>query len=140
MNPPAAIGLTDSNGNFALIVAPGSYTVTVTAAGYNTASQPVSVKSGQRQTLSFKLTSSTATGSVAGNVSDGLTGSPIAGAIVTVSNGLTTVSDLNGNYSFPAVLSGSYTVTVSAIGYVSQSQVISVKPGHQTTQNFQLAQ
>jgi hypothetical protein len=139
MTPPAAIGLTDSNGNFTLIVPPGSYTVTVTAAGYNSASQSVSVRSGQRQTLSFKLTSTTASGSIAGNVSDAWSGSPIAGATLRLSNGLTTVTDLNGNYSFPLVLSGSYTITASAIGYVGQSQAITVKPGHQTTQNFQLA-
>lgn len=130
MTPPAAIGLTDSNGNFALIVAPGSYTVTVTAAGYNSASQSVTVKSGQRQTLSFKLTSMTASGSVAGNVSDASSGIPIPGAMVTLSNGLATVTDLNGNFSFAVVLDGSYTLTVSATNYVAQSIPVTVKTAH----------
>lgn len=139
MTPPAAVGISDSNGNFALIVPPGSYTVTATATGYNSASQAVTVKSGSRQGISFKLTSIAAYGSIAGSVTDANTGTPIAAATITLSDGLVAVSDLNGNYSFAVVLVGTYTITASATGYVSQSQAITVKPGHQTTQNFQLA-
>lgn len=130
MTPPAATGLTDSNGNFALMAAAGSYTVTVTAAGYNSASQQVTVRSGQRQTLSFKLTSNPGFGSITGYVSDWTTGGPIAGAMVTLSNGPATVTDATGYFSLPVVLAGTYTITFSALNYVPASFAVTVKTGH----------
>ncbi|HEY9288983.1 MAG TPA: carboxypeptidase-like regulatory domain-containing protein [Candidatus Dormibacteraeota bacterium] len=139
VSPSGASTTTDINGNFSLGVSPGTYTVTASAVGYNSASQTVTVSGGQSLVLSFKLVALTATGSIKGTVMDSVTAAAIAGATVGLSNGLVTITDLNGNYSFAAVLYGNYTITASATGYLSQSQPITVKPGHQTTLNFQLA-
>ncbi len=138
LSPGGATTITDVNGNFSFGVNPGTYTVTASAAGYNSVSQTVTVTGGQTQIVNFKLVSLTATGSIKGIVTDSVTAAAIAGATVRLSNGLATVTDLNGNFSFPAVLYGTYTITASAIGYVGQTQQVIVKPGHLTTINFQL--
>ncbi|HAE58716.1 MAG TPA: hypothetical protein DCG54_04195, partial [Anaerolineae bacterium] len=88
---------------------------------------------------SFKFPSCTTgpTGTLSGTVSEGAT--PIAGATVSVSGGVSTVTDASGNY---AVLlpPGSYTVTASKYGYLD-----AVVPGVVitdsviTTQDFDLA-
>lgn len=139
LSPSGAKALTDTNGNFSFSVAPGSYTVTASAATYSSASQTVTVNGGQRQTLSFKLTSITAYGDIAGTVVDSLTQAPIVGATVRLSNGLARVTDLNGGFSYTIVLNGSYTLTVSALGYVTQSLPVSVKSGHTTNVRVSLA-
>jgi uncharacterized membrane protein len=139
LSPAPAMTTSDVNGNYTLAVNPGTYTVTASAAGYSSASQTVTVNGGQSQIVNFKLISLTATGSIKGTVTDNLTTKAIAGATISLSNGLATVTDVNGNFSFSAVLDGTYTITASAIGYVAQSQPVIVKPGHLTTINFQLA-
>jgi uncharacterized surface anchored protein len=139
LSPGGATSITDVNGNFSLGVSPGTYTVTASTTGYNSASQTVTVNGGQSQIVNFKLVSLTATGSIKGILTDSVTAAAIAGATVRLSNGLAILTDVNGNFSFPAVLYGTYTITASAVGYVSQSQPVTVKPGHLTTINFQLA-
>jgi len=139
LSPGGAAAITDVNGNFSFGVNPGTYSVTASATGYSSAGQTVTVNGGQNQIITFKLVSLTATGSIKGFVTDSVTAAVIAGATVRLSNGLATVTDLNGNFSFPAVLYGTYTITASANGYVGQTQQVIVKPGHQTTINFQLA-
>jgi thermitase len=78
-----------------------------------------------------------ATGSIAGKVTDDADSSPIAGA--TVSDGIrTALTDTNGQYIIPDVPEGSYTVTASAAGYSTSSQVILVVAGQTTTADFAL--
>jgi Carboxypeptidase regulatory-like domain/CarboxypepD_reg-like domain len=137
LSPGGASVLTDANGNFSVSVDPGSYTVAASAATYNSASQTVSVNSGQKTTLSFKLVSITAYGSLAGSVSDSATKAPVVGATVTLSDGLIRVTDGSGNFAYSIVLNGTYTLTVSALGYATQSQVVTIRAGHTT--NVQIA-
>ena len=137
VSPGGASTLTDANGNYSLNVSAGTYTVTASAPMYNSSSQTVTVKPGQRLPLNFKLTSITAYGSITGTVTDANTSAPIAGATVALSNGLMRITDANGNFSYSIVLNGTYTLTVSAAGYVTQSQAVTVKAGHNT--NVQVA-
>jgi hypothetical protein len=137
VSPGGMSALTDVNGNFSFTVAPGTYTVTASAVNYNSASQGVTVSSGQKTSLAFRLGSTTAIGNITGTVTDALTQAPIVGATVTLSNGLIRVTDTNGNFSYTIVLAGSYTLTVSAPGYTTQSQPVAVKAGHTT--NVQIA-
>ena len=139
LSPGGAATSTDVTGNYSVAVNPGTYTVTASAAGYSSASQTVTVNGGQNQFVTFKLVSLIATGSIKGIVTDSMTATAIPGATVRLSNGLATITDVGGNFSFPVVLYGTYTITASAIGYVGQSQPVTVKPGPLTTINFQLA-
>jgi len=137
LSPGGATTLTDTNGNFSFGVNAGTYTVTASAAGYNSASQTVTVGNGKSVTVNFKLVLVTAYGSLAGTVTDGATKSPILGATVSLSDGMIRVTDLNGNFAYSIVLNGTYTLTVSALDYVTQSQVVTIKPGRTT--NLQIA-
>jgi carboxypeptidase family protein len=137
LSPGGASALTDASGNFSFGVSSGTYTVTASATTYNSASQSVTVGSGQKALVAFKLVSITAYGSLTGAVTDSATKAPIVGATVTLSNGMIRVTDVNGSFSYAIVLNGTYTLTVSALGYLTQSQTVSIKPGH--TANVQVA-
>ncbi len=139
VSPSGKSALTDANGNFSISVYPGSYTVTASAATYNSASQPVTVAGGQKATIAFRLISIAAFGSLTGKVIDSATRAPIAGATVTLSDGMIRTTDVNGNFSYAIVLNGTYTVTVSALGYVTQSQSVTITPGHTTYVQIALA-
>lgn len=132
-SPGGATATTDVNGNYTLGVAAGAYTVTASNPTYNSASQSGTAKAGQSLIVNFKLVSITAYGSLSGTVTDAATRAPIAGATVMLSNGMIRTTDLNGNFSYSIVLNGSYTLTVSALGYVSQNLSVTIKPGHTTT-------
>jgi hypothetical protein len=139
VSPTGPSAVADANGNFSITVNPGSYTLTASSPTYNSASQTVTVAGGQKATVAFRLTSIAAFGSLTGRVIDGATRAPIAGATVTLSNGLIRTTDLNGNFSYSIVLNGTYTLTVSAVGYVTQSKAVTITPNHTTYVQIVLA-
>jgi hypothetical protein len=70
----------------------------------------------------------------------GSAASPADGDLLPLfGNAGTTTTDNGGNYVLGDVLPGTYTVTVSAPGYVSQSTQVTVTAGLTTDQNFALA-
>ena len=75
-------------------------------------------------------------GEIRGVVKDVATGETVVGASVMVAEGKVAVTDINGNYSIK-VDSGSYTVSISYVGFEPQKQKIKVgsKP---VTINFSL--
>jgi len=80
---------------------------------------------------------------ISGQVTSAASGLPIAGASVTLSNGLTTTTDSNGDYSLsgpPASLAGgtSYTVTAAASGYSTGSSPVTPVWGGTSTVSFSL--
>jgi thermitase len=78
-----------------------------------------------------------ATGSIVGKVTDAGDAASIVGAMV--SDGETTApTDTNGQYVISDVPEGNYTVTASAAGYSTYSQVVSVVAAQTTTANFGL--
>jgi hypothetical protein len=76
-------------------------------------------------------------GSVAGIVTDASTEDPIVGANVTV-NGSSDITDAVGHYNITDLPVGTYTVTVSAEGYESSSDTITVTAGGTTSFNVAL--
>jgi len=80
---------------------------------------------------------------ISGTITSTATGNPIAGATVTLSNGLTTTTDAHGNYSLsgvPGVLTGgsSYTLTASAAGFTTGSAKVTPTTGVTNTVNLSL--
>ncbi len=75
---------------------------------------------------------------ISGTVTSNATKQPIAGATVTLGNGLTTTTDSSGNYVFATVGAGTYNVTASATGYMSSTQSITTSTGVSATANFAL--
>jgi hypothetical protein len=76
-------------------------------------------------------------GSLSGNVSS--SGSPLEGARVVVE---TTpqyrMTGANGNYNFPYLPAGTYTVTASKTGFAPVSHTVTITAGQAATQNFAL--
>ena len=82
------------------------------------------------------------TGQIAGVVTDADTGEPLPGVNVVI-DGTTrgASSDIDGNYVIQNVSPGTYSLTASFIGFVSQQVTgITVTPGETTTVNFELGQ
>ncbi|MGH2657205.1 MAG: carboxypeptidase regulatory-like domain-containing protein [Actinomycetota bacterium] len=79
-------------------------------------------------------------GSVEGTVTDAATGSPIEGARVEAVGPITrtVMTDATGHYSFPVLSVGSYEVTASKFGYLSQTATVQVNEAETTTQDFAL--
>ncbi len=133
--------VTDLNGNYTISVAPGTYTVTATAAGYNAASASgVLVTSGATTAKNFALTPTAVqivNGTITGRVTDASSTLPISGATVSA-GGQSNVTDLNGNYTI-SIVPGTYTVKVTATDYgTGRASGITVTSGATTVQNFSL--
>ena len=75
---------------------------------------------------------------IGGTITDSRTGSPIAGAPVSLSNGATTATDSRGNYVFGGLATGSYSVTSAPTGYNAGSVSAAVNIGVSATANLAL--
>jgi len=139
LSPSGLTTSTNGSGNYIFgSVAPGTYTIAASASGFHSASASVSVTSGHNSVVNLKLQPMATTGSLVGTVK-GSNAKGLAGATVTVSpGGLSTATDSSGYYAFASLLPGTYTVTVSAPGYLTQSATVTVQAGHTTKANFSL--
>jgi hypothetical protein len=113
--------------------------VTASHTGFFSSTQTATVTGGATTTLNFKLATG---GKLAGTVKNS-SGAAISGATVKISGGsiatsvsLTTSS--TGAYSTNFIPVGTYTITVSATGFTSQSKTATVNTGQTTTVNFVL--
>lgn len=126
---------TDADGRYTLpgLPAPGSYVLTVTADGYETATVQTTVAGGANRFVSTTVLSAGTT-RISGTITDGT--SPLGGATVSltvdgqqVSTGTPTVGEVGhfviDNLPTPAT----YIITVSKDGYGQVSQVIDLTPG-----------
>ena len=106
----------------------GDYAIAYTQAGYVSATQQVHIAAGRRLDVGTIVLQPLADyGLLQGRVTDGVTGSPIGGAVVDANgNGVTTASD----GSFQLVLPpGAITIAVTAAGYAPVSATGMVAAG-----------
>jgi len=119
---------TNSTGGYSLSLAPGSYSVTASASGFLPKAQSVTVPLGGWVTVNFALSRSLAV--IKGTVVNNLLGTAIAGATVSLSpGGWSAKTSPTGTFAFPDLSPGTYTVTASAPGYRSTSEILSVSGG-----------
>jgi hypothetical protein len=112
------------------------------AAGEATKAPPAEarpVTTPPRVAPSIVLPQSLARGQVQGQVVDGRTGKPVAGASVTLSGGGSVVTDSRGNYRMDNVAAGSYDITVSRPGYLGQTRKMRIEAGKTATADFKLS-
>ena len=131
---------TDGGGNYAFSgVAPGSYTVTASAGGHTTQTASVTVTAGTLSTKNFALVPTA--GSISGTVKDAQTSAGLVGASVTCTCGGSATTGAGGTYSIANVAPGTYSMTFSATGYVSQTiPGVVVTAGHVTTESLSLTE
>ena len=131
----------DTNGNYTFANVPtGTYTITGSQNGYQTASnQNVSVSSGVNTVSNLVLTAAS-TGTISGTVTNS-TGTAIAHATVSYSGGsATATTNVAGTYTL-TVPPGMYSVIAAAAGFLAASQQnVSVSPSTTTTVDFALTQ
>ncbi len=136
----SSVATTDVTGGYSISIAPGTYTVTASAAGNVAQSVPgVVVTSGATTVQNFALNPvPVANGTITGTVTDAVSTAAITGATVTA-GGITATTNAAGGYSI-SIAPGTYTVTASAAGHVAQSVAgVIVSSGATTVQNFALA-
>lgn len=126
--------ITDAGGRFDLgAVSPGSYTLTIQKTGYSTITSNLTLAGGQTVIVNQELRQSgafqdTTLGSLNGAVINAKTGTPLAGATIALSNGLSSTSAANGTFSISSVPRGNYTATVSAPGFTAQTYFFAFSP------------
>ena len=105
---------TDSNGDYALTLADGTYTVTASMSGYIANTANVAVNGAAETGVDIALTPFAGTTYiVTGKVTNASNGSNIVGAQIQVGGSTLAITDNNGNYSI-ALPDGTYTITASA--------------------------
>lgn len=136
--------ITNADGEYAIYdVTPGEYVLTATAAGFEAAFQAVTVKEGETSTANFALQPiKPDTGHITGRVTNAVDGTGINGAEIssgeTVLTTTTTVNSVTGVYALPDLSVGDYTLTASATGFESLSQIVTVIENETTIANFRL--
>jgi hypothetical protein len=122
-------------------LAPGTYTISVTAGGFRAASTTRTVAAGADNWGSVSLTRGGATGSLIGVVYRGTdTSARIAGASVRLGTGQAATADASGVYRFTAVGEGAVTITASASGYLAKSITRTIAPGAENWGSVGLSQ
>jgi hypothetical protein len=135
--PEACWNTTGTNGNWVFYnIGVGKYKVTATMVGYLPNSTWVCVCNGQTSCciLSLQVVSVPSQGNLMVTVVDAATSNPIVGANVSIvgpETGWNTTGS-NGNWTFYNVQAGSYTVTASMAGYLSNSTSAVVYQGQTT--------
>ncbi len=120
--PSTATTTADASGNYSFgNLANGVYTVTPSKAGYSftPSSQSVTISGSSATAINFAI-AALPTYTVSGSITPSASGS---GATVTLTSvgdagtNATVTADSSGNFSFPSVLSASYTITPSKTGF-----------------------
>lgn len=119
------------DGSFLVPLAPGSWTLRVTAFGHEPVEVPVTVAAGEARTEAITLTAE-ASGTVAGTVI-GPDGEPVAEAQVQVQETpLSATTDADGRFTITAVPTGDWTVRVAADGFRTERRAVTVTTGQTT--------
>jgi len=128
-----------SDGAYEIVDLAGNFTLQVSAFGYQSSSQPVSIAAGGTTTVDVALTPVPG-GMVSGTVTVQGSGSPVAGATVEiVGTPLAQASDGSGDYAHLSVPSGGYTVRCSALGYNSVETTLNVGAGSSIDLDFSMS-
>jgi hypothetical protein len=137
----SASTVVDASGNYSFpALGNGSYSMTPSKSGFgfSPAVQAVTVNGANLSGINFTANAISAQSySISGTISPTANGS---GAIVTLSGAAnaSTVADPSGNYSFPALENGSYSVTPSksGFGFSPNTQSANVNGANVTSVNF----
>ncbi|GAB1765757.1 carboxypeptidase regulatory-like domain-containing protein [Priestia megaterium] len=141
------IGSTDLTGSYTIgNVAAGTYTVIASASGFGTNTQGVTIAPAQvLPNLNIPLEATS--GTITGQVTNSGNGAPVTGATVIIrslqqgSGGIvvgTVSTDQQGNYLAQNLAPGEYSVTVTKLGFGTQTQTVTVASDQTSTANFAL--
>jgi hypothetical protein len=139
----ARLDTTGGNGVYSFdSVANGNYTVSATVVGYVAKTLNVTAAGAPTITVNLPLVP-IVNATVTGTITDSVAGTPVTGVAVAfrATNGGATRRDTtaaNGVYSFDSVTNGTYTVTATAAGYISQTINVTAAGALTITANIRL--
>jgi hypothetical protein len=116
--------ITGSDGGYTLQVPGGTSTLTASLAGYQSASESVTVTAGQSTQAATLQIQPNNPGNVTGTVVDG-NGQPLSGATVSAA-GLSTNTAADGSYALNNLPAGQTTIQASLTGFQSGSTTVTV--------------
>jgi hypothetical protein len=116
--------ITGSDGGYTLQVPGGTSTVTAALAGYQSASESVTVTAGQSTQAATLQIAPVSPGNITGSVVNG-SGTGLSGASVAA-GGLTTTTAADGSYALNNLPAGSTTIKASLTGFQSGSATVTV--------------
>lgn len=116
--------ITGSDGGYTLQVPGGAYTLTAALAGYQNASESVTVKAADSTEAGSLQLQPLNPGNVTGTVADG-NGAALAGASISAA-GLSTLTAADGSYALSNLPSGPTTIKASLTGFQPSSTAVSV--------------
>ena len=126
---------TDRSGFYSMLLNPAQYTVTATKDGFRPSSTSVGIPVGGTMVNDFVLTREVP-GSITGTVTDDF-GNPIKNATVAIAGSASAKTDVNGIYTLPNLLPGSYHVKASAgVRFLPDSSTVTVFEGEATVADF----
>jgi len=126
---------TDENGNYTITgIQPGNYNLTATKDLYLPYSTSVQILAGTSTSINISLMS---IGQVRGKITDTTTGAGIQNASITI-GGQTSYTNSSGDYYIVNILPGTYSITVSKSGYLSDYNTLHIVGGQVTTYNTSL--
>ncbi|MED4051937.1 carboxypeptidase regulatory-like domain-containing protein [Priestia megaterium] len=123
---------TDTFGNFTIQgLTPGTYTLRISAEGFASYIEQVVVEAGDTNSVSIVLIPVSNVGSIFGTVINKETQKPIQGALVEVLNAqgevvATDRTDTSGNFTIQGLTPGTYTLHLSAKGFTTYTQQVTV--------------
>ncbi len=128
----------DGKGMFSLKrVRAGMVRVKASAPGYIPAEREVQVTAGRTQNIELALGREQTTGSIAGKVTDPVTGAPLA-ARVSLDGADAKPVDADGSFRFDDLEAGDYTLEASADGYLTATAQVSVAAKQEVRSDIQL--
>ncbi len=136
-------GIADSQGVFLIKdIAPNTYQVTISAAGYTSQIYQVMIMAGATTDMqTINLMASLLSTTITGKVSDAVTGNPIAGAeVAVVGTNVSVKTDSAGSYTISGIKQLEFTLKASAVGYDSVIRRISTTNYGPYTIDFSLNQ
>lgn len=140
LQPSGASATTDFTGKYAFdSLAPGTYQVTASKAGYETGSGSGSVAAATMTTVNLALTpvETPTTGTVGGRVTDEDSGRGVRGVTITLMPGnYRTKTDSNGDYLLTSIPPGTYQIKAESEGTSRAVGEVTVAAGETATVNF----
>ena len=135
-----AQALSGADGSYAIRVAPGAYTATASAFGYNDGQTNAQlVVHGQVKAFNFNLNRKPY-GIVSGSVYDAVSGAQITTTVITVPS---TPRSSSSNIGIPPMYyislpTGAYTLEARALGYLVQTRTVTISEGAALAVSFHL--
>ncbi len=116
-----------ANGSFTFTVAPGAFSIGISAVGYQSVTVSGSSVAGINNIGNLALAKLPTTSTLSGQVTNAATKAPVAGASVKVDGqGATALTGVDGRYTIGALTGSNFILRASAVGFQAKAETVSL--------------